>query len=108
SYKVRYQHALHCVSGLVQDTDYLMFLACVLRSPLARYFVFHTAASLGTERDQVHTHEALSLPFFLPDSEATQPNAASIVSRAAAKMRRFVEEMEDSARILLKKPKETE
>jgi N-6 DNA Methylase len=107
-YKVRYQHALHCVSGLVQDTDYLMFLACVLRSPLARYFVFHTAASLGTERDQVHTHEALGLPFFLPDSEAARPNAASIVSRAVAKMRRFIEEMEDGAQILLKKPKEPE
>jgi len=107
-YKVRYQHALHCVSGLVQDTDYLIFLACVLRSPLARYFVFHTAASLGTERDQVHTHEALGLPFFLPDSEAAQPNAASIVSRSAAKMRRFVENLEDGARILLEKPKEPE
>jgi hypothetical protein len=80
----------------------------VLRSPLARYFVFHTAASLGTERDQVHTHEALGLPFFLPDSEAAQPNAASIVSRSAAKMRRFVENLEDGARILLEKPKEPE
>lgn len=107
-YKVRYQHALHCVSGLVPDTDNLMFLACVLRSSLGRYFVFHTAASLATERDQVHTHEALALPFFLPDSEAAQPNAAAIVKKAAAKMRRFLEEMEDGAQILLKKPKEPE
>jgi len=107
-YKVRYQHALHCVSGLVQDADHLMFLACVLRSSLARYFVFHTAASLGTERDQVHTHEALGLPFFLPDSEAAQPRAASILSKAAGEMRRFVDEMKDGAQTLLKKSKEPE
>jgi hypothetical protein len=106
-YKVRYQHVLHSVSGPVSDRGYLMFLVCFLRSPLARYFVFHTAASLGTERDKVHNSEALRLPFFLPDSEAAQPNAVSIVSRAAAKVRQFVEEMEDGVKILLK-PKEPE
>jgi hypothetical protein len=108
AYRVRYQHALHSVSGPASDSDYLIFLACFLRSPLARYFVFHTAASLGTERDKVHNSEALRLPFFLPDSEAAQPNAASIVSEAAAILRRFVEEMEESARILFNKPKEPE
>jgi len=107
-YKVRYQHALHCVSGLVPDADNLMFLACVLRSSLARYFVFHTAASLGTERDQVHTHEALALPFFLPESDAAQPNAASIVGRVAARLRRFIEQMEDGAQALFNRPKEPE
>ena len=107
-YGVRYQHALHSVSGLDQDVDYLIFLACVLRSPLARYFVFHTAASLGTERDQVHAHEALSLPFFLPDSEVAQGNAASVVSKTATRMRRFIAEMEASAGTLLKKRKEPE
>jgi SAM-dependent methyltransferase len=107
-YKVRYQHALHSVSGPISDSDYLVFLACFLRSPLARYFVFHTAASLATERDKVHNKEALSLPFFLPDSDAAQSNAASVVSKAAAKMRRFIGEMEAGAQILLKKPKEPE
>ena len=107
-YKVRYQHALHSVSGLPEDEDYLIFLACVLRSPLARYFVFHTAASLGTERDQVHAHEALALPFFLPDSAHAQQNAASFVSRTATRMRRFIAEMEESAETLLKKRSELE
>ena len=107
-YKVRYQHALHSVSGPISDSDYLVFLACFLRSPLARYFVFHTAASLATERDKVHNKEALSLPFFLPDSDAAQPNAALIVGKAAVTVRRFIKEMEDGAQILLKKPKEPE
>src|SRR5208282_2952761 len=34
-YKVRYQHALHSVSGPESDTEYIIFLACVLRSPVA-------------------------------------------------------------------------
>jgi hypothetical protein len=107
-YKVRYQHALHSVSGPVSDSDYLIFLACFLRSPLARYFVFHTAANLGAERDKVHNSEALRLPFFLPDSEAARSSASSVLSRATARMRRFIEEMDNSAQILLSKPKEPE
>ena len=105
-YKVRYQHALRSISGPEADTDYLMFLASFLRSPLARYFVFHTAASLATEREQVHRDEALRLPFFLPDSEAAQPNAASIVRRVAAKVRRLKEEMQIDAKSLISKLKQ--
>jgi len=105
-YKVRFQHALHSVSGPASDSDYLLFLACFLRSPLARYFVFHTAASLGTERDKVHNQEALRLPFFLPKSEDAQRNAASLISRIATRMRRFVTEMDESAETLLKKQSE--
>jgi hypothetical protein len=100
-YRVRYRHALHSISGPEADSDYLRFLACFLRSPLARYFVFHTAASLATERDKVHNSEALRLPFFLPDSEAARPDAARIVKGVAARMRRFSKEMEDSAKTLL-------
>jgi len=107
-YKVRYQHVLHSVSASASDIDYLLFLACFLRSPLARYFVFHTAASLGAERDKVHNSEALRLPFFLPDSEAARSNASSVVSRATARMSRFIEEMNNSAHILLSKTKEPE
>jgi len=104
-YNVRYQHALHSVSGPKSDANYLIFLTLVLRSRLARYFMFHTAASLGTERDQVHMAEALRLPFFLPNGEAAHPRAASIVTKTTMKIRRFQEEMEDGARALLKKMK---
>jgi hypothetical protein len=100
-YRVRFQHALHSISGPEADSDYLRFLACFLGSPLARYFVFHTAASLATERDKVHNSEALRLPFFLPGSEAARPDAARIVKDVAAQMRRFSKEMEDSAKTLL-------
>jgi hypothetical protein len=102
-YKVRYQHALHGVSGPKADADYLLFLTSVLRGPLARYFVFHTSANVGTERDKVHNVEALQIPFYLPDSDAAQPKAASIVSKVAAKMRKFNDEMSESANTLVKK-----
>jgi hypothetical protein len=102
-YRVRFQHALHSISGPEADSDYLRFLACFLHSPLARYFVFHTAPSLATERDKVHNSEALRLPFFLPVSEAAFPGAARIVKGVAAQMRRFSKEMEDSAQTLLKR-----
>jgi hypothetical protein len=104
NYKVRYQHALHSISGPKEDSDYLLFLTSVLRSPLARYFVFHTAASMATERDKVSNTEALRLPFYLPDSEDAQPNASSIVTRIAAKIRRFSEELDESAKALPKEP----
>ncbi len=107
-YKVRYQDALHSISGLEEDGDYLRFLASFLRSPLARYFVFHTAASLATERDQVHNSEALRLPFFLPDSEVAPPDAARNCRTIAAQMRRFSREMENGANALLKKMKSSD
>ena len=106
-YKVRYQHALHSISGLEEDADYLRLLASLLRSPLARYFVFHTAASLATERDQVHNSEALRLPFFLPESDVASPDAIRICRSIAAQMRRFSKDMEDSAQTLLKRMKDS-
>lgn len=102
-YKVRYQHALHSIAGPASDTEYLIFLAVFLRSPLARYFVFHTAASLGTERDQVHMQEALRLPFFLPDAEPAPANASAIVRSAAAKVRQLKREMDEDVKTLLKR-----
>jgi N-6 DNA Methylase len=104
-YTVRFQHALHCIAGRNEDSDYLLFLTAFLRSKLARYFVFHTAASLATERDQVHLLEALRLPFFLPDHEAARANASTIVSKVAIRIRRLKEEMEESAAALVKKCK---
>lgn len=104
-YRVRYRHVLHSVSGLAADSDYLLFLACVLRSPLARYFMFHTAASWATERDQVQNSEALRLPFYLPDSEDARPDAASILADVAARLRRFMDEMEKRAIALVERSK---
>lgn len=100
-YQVRFQHSLQSVVGPANDTEALMFLAAFLRSPLARYFIFHTAANVGTERDKAHLVEALRLPFFLPDSEAASSESKSIIKKVADKMRRLQKEMQKSADNLL-------
>jgi hypothetical protein len=93
---LRFQHALHSVAGPVEDCDNLLFLSAYLRSGLARYFLFHTSASLATERDQVDLTETTRLPFFLPDSEIACPNATAIIGKVAARIRRLKNEMEAS------------
>ena len=97
---LRFQHALHSIAGPVEDSNNLLFLSAYLRSPLARYYVFHTSASLGTERDQVHLAEALRVPFFLPESEAAQPDAGHIITEVATRIRRLKKEIEASAQKL--------
>jgi hypothetical protein len=102
-YPVRFQHSLQSFSGPKHDKDALWFLTAFLRSKLARYFVFHTAANLGTERDKVHFPEVLRLPFFLPDQTKLINSAESIVARVAQKLRRVKGEMEESVATLLER-----
>jgi hypothetical protein len=97
---LRFQHALHSISGPTGDSDSLLFLSVYLRSGLARYFLFHTSASLATERDQVDLAEAMRLPFFLPDSEIARPNAAATIGEVVARIRQLKNEMETSLREL--------
>ncbi len=82
-----FQHSLQSISGPREDTDLLMFLAAYLRSNLARYFLFHTSANWGTERDKVHLFELLRIPFPLPDDEFVPIDAAQIVSEVAGRMK---------------------
>jgi hypothetical protein len=86
-YPVRFQHALHVISGKPSDTDALLFLTAYLKSKLAYYFVFHTCANIGTERTQAQLEEVLKIPFFLPDSEVAFENSADILERCADIMR---------------------
>jgi hypothetical protein len=99
-YLVRFQDSLRSISGTASEVENLMFLAAFMRSKLARYFVFHTSASLGTERDQVHISEVMRLSFFLPDSDAASRNSVALVTKVAEKIRRLKDEMEaDAARL---------
>jgi hypothetical protein len=62
-----FRHALRGISGSEKDKDILMFLSAYLSSNLAKYFLFHTSANWGIERDKVHVEELLTLPFPLPE-----------------------------------------
>jgi hypothetical protein len=97
-YHVRFQHALRSIAGPKEDEDALLFLASYLRSKLARYFIFHTSASLGAERDQVHSYEVLRLPFYLPtDVNRATPRASILLKQIVKKLRGLKERIEASA-----------
>lgn len=87
-YVVRFQHALQSISGPKKDAASLLFLLGYLRSKLARYIIFHTAANMAGERDKAHLFEVMRLPFFQADSEFAPANAAEILKGVADK---FVE-----------------
>jgi hypothetical protein len=83
-FPVRFQHTLQSFTSIRgTDSNELLFLALYLTSKLARYFVFHTSANLGIERDKVHLEEVLQLPFMLPDDESAPKDARTIVSKIA-------------------------
>lgn len=86
-YPVRFRHSLHAIAGRPEDEDLLLFLTFYLRSNLAQYFLFHTAASWGTERKQVNVNELLRLPFPLPDSDYVSNDGEKIVRLVAEKAR---------------------
>lgn len=90
-FPVRFQDSLQSIAGQPEDEDLLLFLTFYLRSKLARYFLFHTAANWGTERDKVHLDELLRLPFPLPGSEEVSPEAEEIVRAVADRARRLKE-----------------
>ncbi len=94
-FPVRFRHALHSIAGPWEDEDLLLFLTFYLRSKLARYFLFHTVASWGTEREQVHLNEMLRLPFPLPGTEDASPEAEEIVHTIARKAREVKKQIKE-------------
>jgi len=88
-FNVLFQSTLQSIAGPKEDEDanLLMFLTVYLRSKLSRYFLFHTSANWGSERDKVHLNELLRVPFPLPKSEFVSPEADQIVDHVAKKFR---------------------
>jgi hypothetical protein len=86
NFQATFQHSLQSIAGPREDEELLLFLTVYLRSSLAKYCMFHTAANWGTERDKVHLEELLRLPFPLPE-DAPGPNSREIVAQIASKMR---------------------
>jgi hypothetical protein len=85
-FNVLFQDALQSISGPRDDADLLMFLTVFLRSKLSRYFLFHTSANWGSERDKVHFSELLRVPFPLPGNDVISSQAGLIIDRVARKL----------------------
>ncbi|MBE0539860.1 MAG: N-6 DNA methylase [Verrucomicrobia bacterium] len=71
-----------------KEEELLLFLTAVLNNPLASYYLFHTSANWGVERDKVHLGELLQLPFPLPEQTKQPVESYAIVSAIAALLRR--------------------
>ncbi len=89
-----FQHSLQSIGGPPEDAELLMFLAVYLRSRLARFYLFHTVANWGSERDKVHLFELLRLPFPLPGHEFVSRNAEKTVELVARRMEELRRKLE--------------
>jgi hypothetical protein len=89
NHQVVFQDALQTITGKKKDADLLRFLTAVIKSGVAQYYLFHTAANWGTERDKVHFHELLRLPFFLPEDGASPDVARNIIQEASRAIQDF-------------------
>lgn len=90
-FDVAFRHALQGIHGKRRDGPILRFLAAVLDSKLAKYFFFHTSASWGVERDEVHLAELHRLPFQLPSTarqEQIARECADLVSQLGVRIER--------------------
>ena len=81
-----FQDSLQSISGSFKEEKLLLFLTAYLHSRIAKFFLFHTAANWGTERDKVHQNELLLLPFPMPEDSPLE-NASEIVHQVSEKMR---------------------
>ncbi len=93
-FDVIFQDSLRSIKGPREDADLLMFLAAYLRSSLARYFLFHTAASWGAERDKVHFGEVLRAPFPLPETGFTSTDAKQIIKHVAQRLDKLSKDLQ--------------
>jgi len=86
-FDVSFQHSVQGIHGPEQDKDLLAFLAAYLRSPLARFFLFHATANWGVDRSKVHLAQLLTAPFPLPEQTANPERSREIVAEISANVR---------------------
>lgn len=96
-FDVLFQDSLQSIAGPEEDRELLMFLAAFLRSGLARYFLFHTSANWGSERDKVHLSELLRVPFPLPTDDSVAQDAEGIVEQVARQIQELRNEPNDGS-----------
>ncbi len=66
-FDVSFRHTVRGIHGPKEDRNLLIFLACYLRTDLARYFSFHTSSHWGVYQPKVTINEVLRLPLPLPE-----------------------------------------
>src|SRR5262249_15284014 len=82
-FDVSFQHAVRGIHGPDSHRNLLIFLAAYLRTPLAKFFMFHTSSSWGMYRPEGHVEEILRLPLPLPEQLLNPQRACAIVDEVA-------------------------
>jgi hypothetical protein len=82
-FDVSFQHAVRGIHGPPEDRSLLIFLAAYLRTPLAKYLMFHTSSNWGIYRPEVHVQEVLRLPMVVPDDHEDPVRARAIIDEVA-------------------------
>lgn len=88
-FSVAFRHAVRGIHGPSKDGDLLLFLAAYLRSPIARYFLFHTSSRWGIERSEVEVAELLRVPFPLPSQTHSPDRACKLLNEIVQSIRAF-------------------
>jgi type I restriction-modification system DNA methylase subunit len=88
-FDVVFRHAVQGIHGHQKDADLLAFLATTLNSDLANYFLFHTSANWGTERDETHESELLQFPFPFPEDTQSSIESESIIREVSSKLKQL-------------------
>nr|NQU92991.1 N-6 DNA methylase [Bacteroidota bacterium] len=91
---VLFRHSIQSIAGPPADADYLRFLSIVIKSDVIQYYLFHTSANWGTERDKVLFYELLSLPFFLPEDADDPKKAKDLIDEAVREIKGFEKSLE--------------
>lgn len=82
-FDVSFRHAVRGIHGPKEDRSLLIFLAAYLRTPLAKYLMFHTSSNWGIYRPEVHVQELLRLPMLVPSDHQDPTHACAIVDEVA-------------------------
>jgi len=96
-FDVVFRHAIQGIHGPSGDRALLLFLTACLSSSLAKYFLFHTTASWGIERPEVHLAELLRFPFPLPEQLSDPKTASGIIETTAGCFDAAIKELKDKS-----------
>jgi hypothetical protein len=95
-FDVVFRHAVQGIHGHQKDANLLAFLATTLNSDLANYFLFHTSANWGTERDETHESELLQFPFPFPEDTQSPIESESIIREVSSKLKQLKKRLENN------------
>jgi type I restriction-modification system DNA methylase subunit len=95
-FDVYFQDSIQGIHGSPQDAGLLMFLSVVLNSNLADYFLFHTSANWGIERDKVHEEELLRIPFPFPEDTDSPKESEKIISEVGSILDQLKNQLEQT------------